>query len=569
MLTESCIASITSEEYSNYIIEKNIFTDSYLASDPNICSQSLGPAFIAVYVPTSSRVPLSLNNTPYATIPKLFGIMDTTAVNAVNSQQLSNLSTLGLKGQGTIVGFIDTGIDYTHSAFKTSTGQTRITCIWDQTIPSTSPNSLSSAAYGTLFSRSQINTAINSTSPYMYVPSRDTNGHGTFLAGVCAGSENKEDDFTGIASESEIAVVKLKEAKNYLREYFLVPQDALCYQEDDIMSGINFLVEYASLVSKPLVICIGLGTSQGSHTGNSPLISLINSYSLKTGIAICIATGNEGDSRKHFEGMVSPNEDYQNVELRVSNANKGFSLEMWGEAPDIFSIGILSPSGEFLERIPARLGQTETYNFIFDNTTITIDYSLVENYSGRELILIRFFTPTEGIWTIRVFSKNTLNGKYNIWLPISAFLNENTYFLTPDPDTTLTSPSDGIYAMSVAAYNHYNNSLYLSSGRGFSAIGAIRPDFAAPGVNVFGPALNNSYTRKSGTSISAAITAGVAAQFMTWGIEQQNAPTLNGLSIKNYLIRGAKREASITYPNKNTGYGLLDAFNSFDILRND
>ena len=569
MLTEICRNNIISEDYANFIIEKNIFTESYLATDPNICSQSLGSAFIAVYVPIENREPLSITNTPYGNIPKLFGLMDTSAVGAVNADKLSNLSTLGLKGQGTIVGFVDTGIDYTHPAFKTSTGQTRITCIWDQTIPSSTPNSLSSAAYGTMYSRSQINTALSNSSPYTFVPTRDTNGHGTFLAGVCAGSESIEDDFTGIVTEADIAVVKLKEAKQYLRDYYLVPDDAICYQEDDIMSGINFLLEYAALVSKPIVICIGLGTSQGSHTGNSPLSSLINSYSLKTGIAICTATGNESDSRRHFSGLVNADEEYQAVELRVGSNDTGFSLEMWGEAPDIFSIGIMSPSGELLDRVPARLGQTESYDFLFDNTTVSLDYSLVENYSGRELILIRFFTPAEGIWTIRVYSNNTLNGRYNMWLPISAFIKEDTYFLSPDPDTTLTSPSDAIYAMSVAAYNHYNNSLYLPSGRGFSAIGTIRPDFAAPGVNVFGPSLDGSYTRRSGTSIAAAIATGVAAQFMTWGIEQQNAPALNGLSIKNYLVRGAKREASITYPNKTTGYGLLDAFNSFDILRND
>lgn len=569
MLTELCRNNIVSEDYASYIIEKNIFTDSYLPTDSNICSQSLGSSFIGVYVPLERQESLSIISTPYGSIPKLFGLMDTTVTNAVNSNKLSNLNTLSLKGQGTIVGFVDTGIDYTHPVFKTSTGQSRITTIWDQTIPSTSPNSLSSAAYGTMYSRLQINEALNSPSPYNIVPSRDTNGHGTFLAGICAGNESIEDNFTGIVTEADIAVVKLKQAKRYLREYYLVPDDAICYQEDDIMSAINFLVEYAALVSKPIVICIGLGTSQGSHTGDSPLASLINSYSLKSGLAICTATGNEGDSRRHFSGTIQTDDEYQNVELRVGSSRESFSLEMWSEAPDIFSIGILSPSGELLDRVPARLGQTERYDFIFDDTTISIDYSLVENYSGRELILIRFFTPAEGIWTIRVYSNNTLSGRYNMWLPINSFINEDTYFLSPEPDTTLTSPSDASYSMSIAAYNHYNNTLFLPSGRGFSALGTIRPDFAAPGVNVFGPSLNGAYTRKSGTSIAAGITTGVVAQFMTWGIEQQNAPSLNGLAIKNYLIRGAKREANTTYPNKSTGYGLLDAFNSFDILRND
>jgi len=569
LLTQACASNITSENYANYILEKNIFTESNLSNIENLCTQSLGPSFIALYTPLADREIFSAGTAPYSTIPKLFGLMDTTVINAVNSDKLSNLSSLNLKGQGTIVGFVDTGIDYTHPAFKTSTGQTRISCIWDQTISNSDANSLSSASFGTQYSKQQINQALNSDTPFAIVPSIDNNGHGTFLAGVCAGSEIIDEAFSGIVPEADIAVVKLKEAKSYLRKYYLIPENAICYQEDDIMSGINFLIQYASLVAKPIVICIGVGSSSGSHTGNSPINSLINYYSLQTGCAICTPTGNEGDSGRHFSGTIKSDSEYQDVQLRVGNNEKGFTLELWGEAPDIFSIGILSPSGEYSEKIPARLGQTETYDFLFDNTTVDINYALVENYSGRELISMRFKTPTSGIWTIRVFARNTLNGNFNMWLPISSFINEDTLFLSPEPDTTLTAPSDSIYAMSVGAYSHYNNSLYLPSGRGFTANNSIRPDFVAPGVNIFGPTLNNTYTRRSGTSISAAITAGVAAQFMTWGIELQNMPILNGLAIKNFLIRGAKREADIIYPSKSFGYGLLDAFNSFNILRNN
>ena len=51
----------------------------------------------------------------------------------------------------------------------------------------------------------------------------------------------------------------------------------------------------------------------------------------------------------------------------------------------------------------------------------------------------------------------------------------------------------------------------------------VKPTFVAPGVNVLGPSLNNSYIRLSGTSISAGITAGVMAQFMEWGDGQRKS----------------------------------------------
>ena len=141
---------------------------------------------------------------------------------------------LDLYGQGVIVGVIDTGIDYTHPVFRYADGTSRILELWDQTIPYTEGKREFDPSYGTVYTREQINTALASSSPYEIVPSRDTDGHGTFLAGVAAGNEMEEDDFSGIAPLADLAVVKLKEAKPYLREYYQIAEDVPCYQETDL-----------------------------------------------------------------------------------------------------------------------------------------------------------------------------------------------------------------------------------------------------------------------------------------------------------------------------------------------
>ena len=41
--------------------------------------------------------------------------------------------------------------------------------------------------------------------------------------------------FLGAAPEASIAVVKLKEAKQYLKEFYAIQEEAVCYQENDIM----------------------------------------------------------------------------------------------------------------------------------------------------------------------------------------------------------------------------------------------------------------------------------------------------------------------------------------------
>lgn len=97
--------------------------------------------------------------------------------------------------------------------------------------------------YGADYTREQINAALLSENPYDVVPSRDMNGHGTFLAGVACGSESENGDFIGAAPQSEIIMVKLKEAKQYLRDFFFVKDGVPAYQENDIMMAVSYLME--------------------------------------------------------------------------------------------------------------------------------------------------------------------------------------------------------------------------------------------------------------------------------------------------------------------------------------
>jgi hypothetical protein len=86
-------------------------------------------------------------------------------------------------------------------------------------------------------------------------------------------------------------------------------------------------------------------------------------------------------------------------------------------------------------------------------------------------------------------------------------------------------------------------------------------------VDVTGAGLRSGYVENTGTSAAAAITAGAAIQVMEWGILKGNAPTMNSLEVKNLLVRGCEREQMRTYPNREWGYGRLNIYNAFSILR--
>jgi len=566
-LDQDCRNRILSEEFAAFIIE---YHDNLpdLSAEFNFCYEIINATHAIAYAPIATLPANLIHIFGYSIYPSVFGLLDIASVEASGIDKIRNIPSLNLRGQGVLIGIIDTGIDYTHNAFKYADGTSKILSIWDQTIQS--ENSMPEGfQYGTEYTQLQLNLALASPNPLSVVPTVDENGHGTFLAGIAAGSRSEENNFTGVAPDAELVVVKLKPAKQFTREFFMIPEGATCYQENDIMLGIKYLINISRKFVRPISICIGFGTSQGAHDERGALSSYLSAIADEKGFAVVIAAGNEGNRGHHYYGLVDKVVGYDTVELKVGPNETGFSMELWGDAPSTFSIDILSPTGEYIPRIPARIGETREIRFIFESTVIYLDYQIVEAQTGDELILIRFRNPTEGIWRFRVYTSSDLDLNFHIWLPMNQFISDATFFTEPDPEYTLTSPGNGFIPIVVTAYDHTNDILYINASRGYTRTQQINPSLAAPGVNVIGPTVNNGYKLSTGTSIAAAHTAGVSAMLLEWGISRGNYTQLDSVGIKNFLIRGAKRDPNKTYPNKEWGYGILDIYNSFASLRGE
>lgn len=100
--------------------------------------------------------------------------------------------------------------------------------------------------------------------PYDVVPHQDTVGHGTFLASIACGRGNEE--YTSAAPEADIIAVKLKKAGSYyINRYPIPPGQENVFETTDVMLGIQYIIERATALNMPVVICIGLGTNQGGH----------------------------------------------------------------------------------------------------------------------------------------------------------------------------------------------------------------------------------------------------------------------------------------------------------------
>lgn len=551
---------ILSEEYADVIVPYfPCFLNQYREQGAQVFNEYYG----MIHYPLSERSFAAFFEEGffYTTVPKLYTLLDTVNLDAAGITQVQNQPVLRLTGQDIILGFIDTGIDYTHPAFRRSDGSSRIYGLWDQTVQTgTPPYDLE---YGSVYTRQEINQALALEDPYSLVPSQDQIGHGTALAGIAAGTALPENDFAGAAPQAMIAVVKLKPAKEYLKSFFYVTGDAPAYQMTDIMAGIRYLIRLSEELLKPLVICLGLGTSQGAHSGDSPLDSMLSVTNQFRGIIGVSAAGNEAGRAHHYYGTALNSTEYNAVEILVKEGTRGFCAELWGQPPEVYAVGFESPLGEVVQKIPPRLSYSENISFILENTKIFVSSEIIQTVSGSQLIFIRFTDPTPGSWKIRVYTGNYNSGSYHIWLPITGFSNPDVTFLEPNPDTTITSPGTSLSVITTAAYNAYNNSLYLNSSRGYTRTGQIKPDIAAPGVNVFAPAPRQRYTTITGTSAAAAITAGASALVMEWGMNRTPSRIFNSEEMKSLFIRGAQRRGDNLYPNREWGYGLLDVYQVF------
>lgn len=570
-----CRTRIVSNDYADLMVDFDLEVNSLENTAGDFCFYQIEDNLRIFYVNREELPDLSVSDYRYLYLPACYGLMqsgetipgggfNTAALEATGSLRVQR-EPLGLTGLGCVFVCIDSGIDYTSPVFRRTDGSSRILAIWDQEEQSGTPPE--GFLYGSEYDRNRINEALESDNPYAIVPTRDIAGrHGTALASIAAGSSLEEGTaFTGAAPDADIVVVKLKQAKPYLREYYLVPNDTPCYQETDILTALKYAVGFADALRRPVCICLGLGTSFGDHAGNSLLEKYINRLNTLRNVAVVLPAGNEGNSGHHYRAVFANGSagTRQDAEIRVGEGTRGFLAEIWGSVPNRFRISLRSPGGEEIRDISFRLDTTRVYDFIYSDTRVTVDAFLVEQISGQQLVVMRFENPTPGIWTIGIgLEENNVTAVCDIWLPIQQFLTGAVYFLEPNPYITLTMPATGMSAICVSAYNSDSGGFFQESGRGFTRSNAIKPDFAAPGVNVA-----SAIGVVSGTGASAALAAGAVLQFMQWAVVEGRRPLVNGVEIKNYLIRGARREDNLTWPNREWGYGKLDIYETFEQLR--
>ena len=514
----------------------------------------------------------------------------------------------GLTGKGMLVAVIDSGIDYTHPDFRNEDGTTRIEALWDQTTgrrgevltkqeeePQEEVLSESGTRYpdrppegysdGVLYTRERINAALRgerTADGESLVPETDLSGHGTHVAGIAAGNGRASGGrYRGVAYESDLLIVKLGGT-----------QADPFPQTTNLMSAVNFCVRYAGAAGRPLSLNLSFGNNAGAHDGRSLLETYLDTASLYGKTCICIGTGNNAALGWHAGGRLFGNGSEKEILLSVGPAEGNIRMGLWLSGLDAIEVFLVSPEGVIrqlpvtgvgsigaetgggtaikgypaAEGVVLGFGTSEAEVFIGEATPYRTVREIGITLRAAEGML------TEGTWRIRLRPVRILNGEYDIWI-VGGVQSTATRFLQATPEGTLTIPSTAERSVAVAAYDGRTDSITSFSGRGYprgeNSSARVKPDLAAPGVDIVSCAPGGGYTTKTGTSMATPFVTGCAALLMQWGIVEGNDPYLYGERLKTFLIRGARELSGLTeYPNPYIGWGTTCVQKSLRLLKN-
>lgn len=446
-----------------------------------------------------------------------------------------------LYGDGVCIGVIDSGLDIRNEEFCRD-GNTRLLAYWNQNQIYTEEHN-NSYKMGRIYDRKELSVLLEQGKNTGDV----INTHGAEVTSIAAGSN------LGVASCADIVMVEQKREGNF--------PDTI-----SIMYGIDYLVRLSIDSNVPMVINISYGNNYGAHDGSSVLELFIDTVSRMTKVNVVTGTGNDGNKRLHAGGLLG-NVSFDDLNIDVSGGVRNFGVQIWKNYIDNFDVLVYSPSYDLVLYLAEGQQPAEGR---FGSTQIFGIYQSPSPYNIQQLIYIFINSEIQietGVWKIRIMPKSIVNGVYNAYLPGDNYITGRVGFESANAFGSLTIPSTSRSAISVAAYDQRAGTFAGFSGRGFTTDNRVKPDIAAPGVEITAAAGDGNLVTADGTSISAAFVSGAAALLMEWGIVRGNDSFMYGEKLKAQLIKGAQQIETIKmYPNRYVGWGTICVDKSFESL---
>lgn len=461
-------------------------------------------------------------------------------------------------GKDVLIAIIDSGIDYLHPDFINENNTSKIVSIWDQESNKKQPPK--GFIFGSEFTREDINTAIMENDKTLSV---DNIGTGTIAAGISSGNGRLNSQYKGVAVDSELVVVKLREYKDTYTE------GRINYQKSDFLSAIRYVLDVAKKEDKFLIINFTIGLAAKSIIE----LTLLETFREinEAGVIFISGAGNEGNTDIHYEGNISANNGFQDIIIQVGQ-QKNLDITLTNIGPDKIGASIISPSGELSYQImysPDYYVYRGKFNLEDTDYEMRLIYPWLE--SAHQELIISLFNIKPGIWTLRLIPEFILNGSYDVYLPNKNLISSQTRFSDPASTSTITMYAATEKVITIGAYNDKTDSIWIGSSKGPVKQKGIKPDIVAPGIDIISPYIDGDYNTSAGTGVSSSIVSGVIALIVQY-IREQNQfykEVLYTQQLKTYLMLGATKKDIYEYPNISQGYGILNLKDTIIAIANN
>ncbi len=497
-------------------------------------------------------------------------------------------------GNGVLIGFIDTGIDFTHPDFQDTLGNTRIIGIWDQTMDTANTNRVPRWNYGRVFDSTDINAGNTSHDD-------DILSHGTNVVGIACGNGNAVGMYKGVAPESDIAMVASDfNASNWLQT---------------VADGVEYIFELADTADRPAVVNISAGVYLGSHDGTDLAALRIDSMlKASKGRVVVAANGNAGTQKFHLGYDVDSDTSFTWFELNPSSTlgTPAVYYQLWADTGDFknveFAFGANLPSPSFGKKvqspfynISSRLTGTRRDTLFADTNVLGIVETVVQDLGDKYMMEVKIDQPDSANYLFSFIA--TGDGRFDIWsaswlgtsniyndsLPADTTLPEIVFYKRPDSLQTMVSSFTCLPSV-ISVGNYVNRDSYVdvnnttqtfnvtvgkkadNSSFGPNRRGLQKPDVIASGDYTMTAnrlasiplhiannqadriGLGGMHKRNGGTSMAAPVVSGIAALMM------EECSDLDFGQIKANLLQNTYSDSLTgSLPNYGYGYGKVDA----------
>lgn len=452
-------------------------------------------------------------------------------------------SHVGATGKGVIVGVVDSGIDTHHPAFGA-----RVLRIWDQ---ERSGNGVPDGRYGKELVGNERQL------------SKDTEGHGTHVAGIAAGADAK---FGGIAPDADIVAVKTN------------------FTDVGIADGIRYVFRVAKELGRPAVVNLSLGGHSDAHDGSDELSQTIDALT-GPGRIVCCAAGNEGEDDIHAQITVAPGAT-ATIEFQVNAEARGVLLNGWCSGAGSLEVGVVA-AGDLATPLVAVNGVNARKELPLPGHRVGV-MSFAKRRESGDFHFDVSLTPSgafflaAGEWRLQVRNVSSTPARLDLWVadtePAAAFTGASV-----NRSTLVGSPGAARGALTIGAFTTKVKWTTVTGDTiqsrntgdtvcGFSSPGPLRggarkPDLVAPGSMIVSAAsrfaspdgkfvIDELHVAMQGTSMATPFVTGLVACLL------QRDKNLEPEGLKAMLGRACRipDKAAGSFDPK-WGFGLIDAQN--------